>query len=112
MSTSRVPSHIILGGLLRQADLRGIGAFFRHKGDQDRGSIALVFEADGAYQLLERRMDEEGCPIWAQRPGVLTDGLALMSALERLTQFDQDINILEFECPPDALDLDTPIRSL
>ena len=56
--TARLPTHLVVGALLRRVNDAGGIAVILARGDPDAGAILLVLEQEG--RLLERRIDFDG----------------------------------------------------
>ena len=56
MSDSRLPTHLVVSGILRQVSAEGGTGVILAKGDRESGTyIVLLRERDGSVKLVERR---------------------------------------------------------
>lgn len=56
--TGRLPTHLLVGALLRRVNDAGGFAVVRARGDADAGAILIVLEQDN--RLIERAIDRDG----------------------------------------------------
>ena len=56
--TARLPTHLVVGALLRRVNDAGGIAVILARGDPDAGAILVLLEQEG--RLLERRIDFDG----------------------------------------------------
>jgi hypothetical protein len=94
--TGRLPTHLIVGALLRRVNDAGGIAMVRAKGEPQGGAILLLIEdRHGPTRVLERRIDFDG-------QATLTDSDTTDDAEAywwRRRQSDPDLWVIELDIP-------------
>ncbi|MFN3748006.1 MAG: DUF1491 family protein [Sphingorhabdus sp.] len=101
MIEPRLASHILISGLIRQAEAQGAFATLLRKGDPTAGSILLVRREKGQNPaLFERFPSLDGVRNWAQVTIEDTEiEKKISDFLDRRVARDPDIWILELDVP-------------
>ncbi len=96
---SRLPAHVLVGGLIRAAEAKGGFATVLAKGDRDAGAIWLVCLHRGQNPLLlERFTDPDGRSAWRLSGPQGSEGPAAQEAyLARRRAADPDLWIVELD---------------
>jgi hypothetical protein len=98
MSEARLAPGIEVSALLARATAEGGFGAVLHKGDPERGTIALVLMCRGEGSLLlQRRLQAHGQYGWEARD--FTDSASLGPYLARLRTGDPDMWVLELDVP-------------
>lgn len=97
--TARLPSALIVAGLMRRAQQEGGNAAVLARGDEQAGGILLVMAERGAtVAVMERGHDLDGRPIWRDAaPQVLEGKDNLHDYLARRRQRDPDLWAIELD---------------
>ena len=94
--SDRLPTHLIVGALLRRVNDAGGIAMVRAKGEPQGGAILLLIEdRHGPTRVLERRIDFDGS-------ATLTDSDQTDDAetyWRRRRQYDPDLWVIELDIP-------------
>lgn len=98
---SRLPAHLEVAGLIRQAQAQGGFAAVLHKGERDAGTILVVALENGkSPRLFERFPSLDGSRLWTETRAQEVDNPADFDAyLARRTSLDRDIWLIELDVP-------------
>lgn len=92
--TDRLPTHLIVGALLRRVNDAGGIAMVRARGEPQGGAILLLIEdRHGPTRVLERRIDFDGTATLAE--SVPTDGAE--AYWRRRREYDPDLWVIELD---------------
>lgn len=99
---ARLPSHIVVSGLLRAAETLGGNGAVLVRGDRDAGALLLVLTTRGANpKLLERVSTMNGDFTWNQTPMRVEspDFDSVAQLVDEKKRFDRDIWVVELDIP-------------
>lgn len=99
---ARLPSHVIVSGLLRAAEATGGNGAVLSRGERDAGALLLVLTTRGQNpKLFERLSTIAGDFTWNQSriadESHLSDSVARL--IDEKKRFDRDIWIVELDIP-------------
>ena len=95
--TERLPAHLEVAGLLREAQATGGFGAVLHRGDRDRGAILVVLAERGSpVFLLERRLSADFSYRWAAVDAAERDQLNRWRDQPRI---DPDCWLIELDIP-------------
>ena len=99
MSRSRLPAHLEVTGILRQAEGTGDFATVLRKGDPDSGSILLIISSRGRHvAFLERVLSADGTYRWQVAGPVESAGsIEVADFLGKRARFDEDLWAIELD---------------
>lgn len=112
--SSRLPTHIEVGAILRRAQGKGDFATVVRKGDQERGSLLLLVASRGRhFACLERILDLDGNYDWQPTgPGESADSAEVASFLANRARFDEDLWAIELDvADPERFTAETVSRA-
>ena len=97
MSDSRLPTHLIVSGLLRQISSQGGTGVILAKGDRDSGSYVLLLrDRGGTTKLVERRPSADFAFEWqVTREEPLEKEKEIYEYCDRRSAQDPDLWIVE-----------------
>lgn len=94
----RLPSSIVVGGLIRLAERDGGFGAVLSKGDPTAGSvIIIVIERGERKAVLERLLLPDGSYGWRDSPGAGQNEEDMVKFLDRRRRFDPDLWVLELD---------------
>jgi hypothetical protein len=97
---ARLPSSVVVGGLIRLAERDGGFGAVLSKGDPTAGSIVIVLVERGERKaVLERLLLPDGSYGWRDSPGAGNNEEDVVKFLDRRRRFDPDLWILELDVP-------------
>ena len=98
---ARLPSTIIVGGLLRAAEAAGGNGAVLAKGDPESGALLLVLTSRGRHpRLFERVSALTGNFSWNQlKSGESHDLEELARLIDKMKRFDRDLWAVELDIP-------------
>ena len=101
MSEARLPTNLVVGGLLRRADSEGGFAAVLAKGDSQAGSILVILAERGRkLRILERLLQPDGQYLWrAVLDQVAENTEEVEKFLARRRKFDPDLWLIELDVP-------------
>jgi len=95
---ARLPSSVVVGGLIRLAERDGGFGAVLSKGDPTAGSVVIVLMERGTRKaVLERLLLADGSYGWRDSPGVGCNEEDVVKFLDRRGRFDPDLWILELD---------------
>lgn len=99
--TPRLASSVLVGGLIRKAEIDGGFGAVLAKGDPTAGSvIVILLERGGNPQVLERILQPDGSYSWQASVGQVSDKTSEVPELiARRMRFDPDLWVLELDIP-------------
>ena len=99
MSRERLPAHLEVAGLLRQAETAGGFATVLRKGDPDRGALMLVVGSRGRHSaILERILGFDGSYAWQRvGPAESASSMEIDEFLAKRARFDEDSWVIELD---------------
>jgi hypothetical protein len=93
----RLPTHLLIGALLRRVNDAGGIAVVRARGDADAGSILVLLEQDD--RLLERAMDLDGRDTLIPSGPSATSGESLDEYWMKRRARDPDLWVVALDVP-------------
>lgn len=94
--SGRLPTHLVVGALLRRVNDAGGIAMVRARGEPQGGAILLLLEdRSGPTRVLERRIDFDGKASLAD--SVPADGAE--AYWRRRREYDPDLWVIELDIP-------------
>lgn len=98
MSAARVPTHVIVGALLRGANDAGGMAMVRARGDADAGAVLILASERGfGMRALERGVDANGRDGLIVTGPVGADASKLEDYWQRRRARDPDLWVIELD---------------
>lgn len=95
---ARLPSSVVVGGLIRLAERDGGFGAVLSKGDRTAGSIVIVLVERGERKaVLERLLLADGSYGWRDSPGAGNNEEDMVKFLDRRRGFDPDLWVLELD---------------
>lgn len=99
---ARLPSHLVVSGLLRAAEAAGGNGAILARGDRDVGALLVVMTRRGvAFGLFERISTIDRDFTWnqshASRESAFPDSVAQL--IDEKKRFDRDIWVVELDVP-------------
>ncbi|MDB5668207.1 MAG: hypothetical protein JWL74_1157 [Alphaproteobacteria bacterium] len=95
---ARLPSSVVVGGLIRLAERDGGFGAVLSKGDSTAGSIVIVLVERGDRKaVLERLLLPDGSYGWRDSPGAGNNEEDMVKFLARRRRFDPDLWVLELD---------------
>lgn len=97
----RIPAHLEVSGLVRRVNAAGGFAMVLQKGEQDAGTILLVFTLNGGNTRVFERMPQlDGSRKWTLSKDESTDSKEKIEEyLNRRGKQDPDLWIVELDIP-------------
>lgn len=96
--TARLASHVLVGGLIRQAESEGGFGAVIAKGDSTGGAIAVILAEKGRKAcFLERMLQPDGSYEWCKSGPALANAEQFELFLRRRRENDPDLWILELD---------------
>ena len=97
----RLPTHVIVSGLIRRVNAEGGFATVIAKGERDAGTMLVVLTRGGADSTAYERMPQaDGTRKWAQCSEQDNENKSVFSDyLERRRRQDPDLWIVELDVP-------------
>ena len=97
--TARLPAHVAVGALIRQAEACGGFAAVLHRGERDAGTILVVALQNGENLAIYERMPSlDGSRQWTAVPMEITENTEHFTEwLARRTRSDPDLWIVELD---------------
>ena len=97
----RLPAHLEVSALLRQAEAEGGFATIVKRGDPDRGALILLIANRGQHQAcLERALGSDGIYGWQTvGPSIGADPQSLADWSQKRVRFDEDSWLIELDIP-------------
>ena len=97
----RIPAHLEVSGLVRRVNAAGGFAMVLQKGEQDAGTILLVFTLNGGNTRVFERMPQlDGSRKWTLSKDESTDSKEKIEEyLNRRGKQDADLWIVELDIP-------------
>ena len=101
MSEARLPTSIVVGGLLRRTESEGGFAAVLAKGDSQAGSILVILAERGRkLRILERLLQPGGHYLWHDVRGQVAENTEETEKfLARRRKFDPDLWLIELDVP-------------
>ena len=94
----RLPSSIVVGGLIKLAERDGGFGAVLSKGDPTAGTVVIVLVERGERRaVLERLLLPDGSYGWRDSPGAGHNDEDMVKFLDRRRRFDPDLWILELD---------------
>ena len=96
--TGRLASHVLVGGLLRQAEAEGGFGAVVAKGDSMGGSIGVILAEKGRKAcFLERMLQPDGRYEWCQSGPAVANAEQFELFLAKRRRIDPDLWIVELD---------------
>jgi len=97
----RLPAHLEVSALLRQAEAEGGFGTIVKRGDPDRGALILLIANRGQHQAcLERALGSDGNYGWQTvGPSIGADPQSLADWSQKRVRFDEDLWLIELDVP-------------
>lgn len=92
-------THLWVGAVMRQLSSQGTGAYIRHKGDADRGTIIVHVDClNGQHRIFTQHRNLDGDLEWmiASKDDPC-DATTAESYIQRAIQNDPDIWVVEID---------------
>ena len=95
---ARLPSSVVVGGLIKLAESGGGFGAVLSKGDPTAGSVIVILIERGACKaVLERLLLPDGHYGWRESPGAGGNAEDMVKFLGRRRGFDPDLWVLELD---------------
>ena len=97
----RLSSSVLVGALLRRAQVEGGFAVVLAKGDASAGSILVVLAERGVrLRILERLLQADGRYLWQDTSAHTVDNAEeIERTIERRRKYDPDLWVVELDVP-------------
>lgn len=97
----RLPTHLEVGGLIRNAHLAGGFGTVIRRGDPDRGALILMIVERGSHRaFLERTLSPDGSYRWQAVGPRENSGPEIIADWSRKrVSFDSDLWLIELDIP-------------
>ena len=93
--SERLPTSVVVGGLIRKAEAEGGFGAVLAKGDPEAGSVLVLLTERGANsRLYERVLQPDGAYAWTQ---VVDNEEEVPQFVARRRRFDPDLWVLELD---------------
>ena len=95
----RLATHVLVGGLLRQAESQGGFGAVLAKGDSNSGAITLILAEKGKnLRIMERCLQPDGSYVWETLPTQAAENEEeLEKFLAKRRKFDPDMWVVELD---------------
>jgi len=96
---ARIASSVLVGALLRRAEVEGGNGVVLAKGDPTAGAVAVLLTERGANpRLFERLLQPDGRYAWRESAQQTGEGPGELQALiDRRRRFDPDLWLIELD---------------
>jgi hypothetical protein len=98
---ARLATSVLVGALIRQAEVQGGFAAVLAKGDAQAGSILVLLRRSGRKEcILERLLQLDGGYLWQDAaPQLGNDEVEIGAFLDRRRKYDPDLWLVELDIP-------------